>query len=64
MSFSLAASNTPGAPSFAFFAKGGIGKSLCRHLLIPPFAKGAKDGARRNEVNLPIRKQMTGNSLQ
>jgi hypothetical protein len=36
---------SPGAPSFAFFAKGGIRKSFCRHLLIPPFAKSAKDGA-------------------
>jgi hypothetical protein len=41
---------SPGAPSFAFFAKGGIhqrftGKRLRRDLLIPPFAKNAKDGA-------------------
>jgi hypothetical protein len=34
---------SPGAPSFAFFAKGGIRECLHRDSWIPPFAKSAKD---------------------
>jgi hypothetical protein len=34
-----------GAPSFAFFAKGGIPRPFDRDSFIPPFAKNAKDGA-------------------
>jgi hypothetical protein len=36
---------SPGAPSFAFFAKGGIRERWYRDSWIPPFAKNAKDGA-------------------
>jgi hypothetical protein len=36
---------TPGAPSFAPFAKGGINKFRHKLLRIPPFANNAKDGA-------------------
>jgi DNA-binding transcriptional ArsR family regulator len=50
---------TPGARSFAFFAKGGIGKSLCRHLLIPPFAKSAKDGAPGGLSRVALRSKWT-----
>ena len=34
-----------GAPSFAFFAKGGTRAVRIEVLSIPPFAKSAKDGA-------------------